>query len=81
MTTLIDQGRGNTRYVRRCDAKCHNAKGKKCYCVCEGALHGKGSQGAAAELKRLIALDPNPRPGMILIATPQRELEFKEVKT
>lgn len=26
--------------VRRCDARCHNAKGTKCRCWCGGKLHG-----------------------------------------
>ena len=31
--------------VRRCDSRCHNAKGTRCACWCGGAFHG--SAGAA----------------------------------
>lgn len=34
MTVLIRQGR------RRCDGVCHNARGPKCRCICEGKNHG-----------------------------------------
>lgn len=40
MTTLISAGGGD--WERRCDAKCHYAKGPVCDCVCGGRLHGKG---------------------------------------
>ncbi len=26
--------------TRRCDARCHNAKGKRCTCICGGRYHG-----------------------------------------
>lgn len=26
--------------VRRCDSRCHNAKGKRCTCICGGRYHG-----------------------------------------
>ncbi len=26
--------------VRRCDSRCHRAKGTRCECFCGGALHG-----------------------------------------
>jgi hypothetical protein len=28
--------------VRRCDSRCHNAKGTRCRCWCGGAFHGSG---------------------------------------
>jgi hypothetical protein len=31
----------------RCDAKCHDATGPKCTCICGGVYHGKGSGTAA----------------------------------
>jgi hypothetical protein len=27
--------------VRKCDRRCHQAKGKRCYCWCGGAFHGE----------------------------------------
>lgn len=52
MTTLIscqssdgDQG--------RCDAKCYNAWGPECHCVCQGANHGIGRQDAIKNTREL----------------------------
>lgn len=33
--------------TRRCDSRCHNAKGKRCGCICGGFFHGKDGAGAA----------------------------------
>ena len=33
--------------VRRCDSRCHNAKGKRCRCFCGGFFHGVNGAGAA----------------------------------
>lgn len=40
----------NNDGTRRCDAKCHNAKGNKCNCICGGRFHGKGIKQARKEL-------------------------------
>jgi hypothetical protein len=34
----------NGRCVGRCDAKCHEAKGDDCHCICGGAFHGVGGR-------------------------------------
>lgn len=47
MTTLVRAGRF------RCDATCHNARGKRCACICGGRLHGKGYAGALGLLAGL----------------------------
>ena len=49
MTTLlaIHTAAGATR----CDARCYNAKGADCDCVCGGANHGKGFGVALANTK------------------------------
>jgi hypothetical protein len=39
--------------VGRCDAKCYNAKGDKCTCICGGANHGKGMRQAVENTARL----------------------------
>lgn len=44
MATLITVG-GND-WQRRCDAKCYDAKGPDCDCVCGGMNHGKGLETA-----------------------------------
>jgi hypothetical protein len=36
----------------RCDAKCHDAKGTLCDCVCRGRLHGCGRDNAVSENTR-----------------------------
>jgi hypothetical protein len=40
MTTLITVG--NSEGERRCDAKCYDAHGPDCDCVCGGKNHGAG---------------------------------------
>lgn len=47
MTTLIEV-RNSDGVVGRCDAKCYNATGPDCDCVCGGANHGKGLENALA---------------------------------
>jgi len=37
---------GNSEGERRCDARCYDAKGPDCDCVCGGRNHGKGLQAA-----------------------------------
>jgi hypothetical protein len=39
MTTLITWG-NSAGEVRRCDERCHGARGGKCDCICGGAFHG-----------------------------------------
>ena len=34
--------------VGRCDARCYNAKGEDCHCICKGSNHGKGYDEARA---------------------------------
>jgi len=46
MTTLIEFITKDGRPPRRCDAKCYNAKGPKCTCVCGGRNHGVGINNA-----------------------------------
>lgn len=40
MTTLIILKKADGSLLGRCDAKCHNAKGSKCTCICGGMNHG-----------------------------------------
>lgn len=39
---IIQEYAQNGTKLRRCDARCYNAKGKKCSCVCGAMNHGKG---------------------------------------
>jgi len=32
---------------RTCGSRCHNARGTRCKCVCQGFFHGKDGAGAA----------------------------------
>ena len=43
--TLIVAANSDVVYGR-CNAKCHDAKGRKCHCICRGIFHGKGSDSA-----------------------------------
>jgi len=40
---LIVESSGNGQR-RICDAKCHNAPGLYCYCICGGRFHGVGKK-------------------------------------
>jgi len=42
MTTLIECRYADGRLFGRCDARCYNAKGPKCKCVCAGLNHAEG---------------------------------------
>ncbi len=33
--------------VRHCSSRCHNARGKRCACWCQGAFHGVDGAGAS----------------------------------
>jgi hypothetical protein len=41
MTTLISAGNSGGTYGR-CDAKCYEAAGGDCHCICGGMNHGQG---------------------------------------
>ena len=50
MTTLIHaHGAG----AGRCDAKCYDAQGADCDCVCGGMNHGAGIEGATESTQEL----------------------------
>lgn len=60
MTTVIEVG--NSEGSRRCDAKCYDAKGSECECICGGANHGAGYLGAIENNRRRFGVeivDPN----------------------
>jgi hypothetical protein len=42
MTTVLIARSRDGKTERRCDARCHDAKGKKCTCICGGKNHGVG---------------------------------------
>jgi len=46
MTTIIIRKNKDGVITGRCDARCYNAKGKKCHCVCGGVNHGIGLNNA-----------------------------------
>ena len=52
MTTLIAIYTGDG-CTGRCDAKCYNAWGPECHCVCLGGNHGAGKQEAIASTQEL----------------------------
>jgi hypothetical protein len=43
---LISAVDNEGKTVRKCDARCYNAKGKDCTCVCGGRNHGIGFEAA-----------------------------------
>ena len=52
MTALIAVYTGDG-CVGRCDAKCYNAWGPECHCICQGGNHGLGRQEAIASTREL----------------------------
>jgi hypothetical protein len=52
MTVLITAYTGDG-CVGRCDAKCYNAWGPECHCICQGVNHGAGRQEAMANTREL----------------------------
>ena len=50
MTQKVGQGP-----TRRCDARCYNAKGGKCDCICGGRNHCAGQQKALANVREMFA--------------------------
>ena len=52
MTTLIAAYTGDG-CTGRCDAKCYNAWGPECHCICRGGNHGIGRQQAIASTRDL----------------------------
>ena len=54
MTTLIAIYTGDG-CIGRCDAKCYNAWGPECHCICQGGNHGAGKQEATTSTQELPA--------------------------
>ena len=54
MTTLIATYTG-TGLTGRCDAKCYNACGPECHCICGGSNHSARKQEAIASTRELPA--------------------------
>jgi hypothetical protein len=52
MTALIAVWTGDG-CAGRCDAKCYNAWGPECHCICQGANHGAGKQEAIDNTREL----------------------------
>ncbi|MGH3847625.1 MAG: hypothetical protein ACRDS0_40355 [Pseudonocardiaceae bacterium] len=52
MTTLIAIYTGDG-CIGRCDAKCYNAWGPECHCICQGGNHGAGKQEATTSTHEL----------------------------
>jgi len=48
MTSII-KFETNSGIKRRCDSRCHHAKGQICACICQGNYHGANNNGTLAE--------------------------------
>jgi len=46
MATVLEHRTWRGEVIGRCTAKCHTAKGKRCYCICGGRNHGVGFEQA-----------------------------------
>ena len=79
MTTLMIMKKWGIPDYRRCDAKCHNAKGGECNCICGGELHGVGENVAMEILRKRYGFTSDDPAGAIVCLPIQREIEFLEV--
>jgi len=61
--------------IRRCDSRCHNAKGDKCTCVCGGINHGVGLRQAIINSQNSRALDPH-LPVNLIMLSPKDQLDL-----
>jgi len=52
MATLIYES-GSSGGTRRCDARCYNAHGARCKCICGGVNHGKGLERAIENTRKM----------------------------
>lgn len=50
---VILEVKSGDRVLGRCDAKCYNAEGPDCHCICGGANHGVGSKIAIEDRQHL----------------------------
>ena len=50
MTTVLEHRTWRGDLIGRCTARCHTAKGKRCYCICGGVNHGVGLRQAIDNL-------------------------------
>lgn len=81
MATLILHKNTDGGIKGRCDAKCYNAKGPKCKCVCGAMNHGVGHNQATSNTHQhgLILLDAQEA-GDFIIRPGQYKL-FQEQQT
>ena len=63
MTTLLTKT--GTWTIRRCDARCHDAKREECECICGGMNHGVG-YAKAIENTHNVALGALKEAGLVL---------------
>lgn len=57
MTTMIALYDGEGKCIGRCDARCYNAEGADCGCICGGSNHGKGFQAALDTTRRTVGVE------------------------
>ncbi|MBA7546281.1 hypothetical protein ES705_38666 [subsurface metagenome] len=53
--------------IRLCDARCHNAQGDKCSCICNGKNHGVGLRQAIINSQKSLNLDPKLSLNLIML--------------
>lgn len=79
MTTLILRKDKSGAITGVCGAKCYNAKGKKCHCVCAGINHGLGLEKAKYKTdKNRTPLLQTRKPGDCIIIQLQTQLFLEE---
>ncbi len=75
MTTVITHRFADGVLILKCDAKCHNAKGPNCRCICGGINHGVGNNQAIENTRKHAAeLSDAKEAGQIIINPAQYKL-------
>lgn len=81
MATLILSKKLDGTISGRCDARCYNARGFKCKCICGGINHGKGRNQAIHNTEEFQhTRDRAGRPGDYVFPPAQLTL-FQEQQT
>lgn len=81
MSTLIIRKDAAGLVTGRCDARCYNAKGSKCTCICSGINHGRGKNDAISETNFTSGMFHSSQPGFNFVFKHAQYQLFPGLKT
>lgn len=64
---------------RACNARCYNARGTTCRCICGGMNHGKGEEAAMKNVREICGKGELKKGCFYTILPHQRRLEFPKM--